>query len=162
MNRDVIVKKKGKHQIYVHPSTAIVAFRGLKIKTRTHCCYFPQSVRSESISWKLSPSYTDVASRDAHWPPGCSHAQRRASVWRQRGWRHRGGGLLVGGRTPPPSSSQPSSRSFTGHQLITGQFYSYTKVLWVYKVHDRHTRDNDQIIMNIIGKCIKYTDFHLL
>ncbi|TNN51878.1 Glycine receptor subunit alpha-3 [Liparis tanakae] len=30
------------------------------------------NVRSESISCTLSPSYTDVASRDAHWPPGCS------------------------------------------------------------------------------------------
>lgn len=57
----------------------------------THFSKFSLVVRSFVISWKLSPSYTDVASWDAHTDRLAAPKRNAESLWRQPGLRHHRG-----------------------------------------------------------------------
>lgn len=99
----VITKTKKKQQAFI---TSVATPEHLLVKL-THFSKFSLVVWSFAISWKLSPSYTDVASWDAHTDRLAAPKLKAVPLETARLTSPQRG-LLMGGRSslslPPPSS----------------------------------------------------------
>lgn len=118
-----------------------------------------QSVRSEAISWKSSPSYTDVASWDAHTGRLAAQTLNAECVWKQPGWRHHRGDYRWEDGPHPSPPPQPSSESHTGHSSHYQPLVSWSIPAALGSKSSRHKIYDAWIVINL-RKLIKLTDFN--